>query len=97
MDLNLEAKPFLKRLAEQVVERGTDAPHLLIVLPNRRSQFVLRAFLDELLTDQAEQVQLITVDDLMEQLSDLKMIEAEELLIAFYSAYCNLVPGPPAS
>jgi ATP-dependent helicase/nuclease subunit B len=94
MDLNLEAKPFLKRLAEQVVERGTDAPHLLIVLPNRRSQFVLRAFLDELLTDQAEQVQLITVDDLMEQLSDLKMIEPEELLIAFYSAYCKLEKTP---
>lgn len=94
MDLSLEAEPFLKRLAEQVADLPATASPLLIVLPNRRSQFVLHAFLDELLPAHQDQVTLSTVDDLMEKLSDLKMIEPEELLIAFYSAYCKLEKSP---
>jgi RecB family exonuclease len=93
MDLSLESKPFLKRLADRISEEALAGKQLLVVLPNRRSQFVLQAFLNESIQDESR-VQLRTVDQLMESLSALKMIEPEELLVAFYSAYSKMEKSP---
>lgn len=89
MDLNLDYKPFLKRLAEEVREKVEINKTVKVVLPNRRSLFVLQSFLNEYSLPDGF-VEMITVDQLMEQLSGLTLIEPEELLVAFYGAYSRV-------
>ncbi len=81
MASNDSSTPFLHRLADSIKEQ--EGPHL-IVLPNRRSLFVLK----DLLADQAE-VETTTIDDLMQRISGLQLIDPEELQVSFYGAYCK--------
>lgn len=89
MDLNLESKPFLQRLAEEVKLQVDASKPVKVVLPNRRSQFVLQSYLLEYFLPE-NAVEMTTVDQLMEQLSGLTLIEPEELLVAFYAAYTKV-------
>ncbi|MEX2595623.1 MAG: PD-(D/E)XK nuclease family protein [Salibacteraceae bacterium] len=88
MDLNPEQIPFLERLAISIRQRDTSSTPLLVVLPNRRSLFVLKEKLD------TDAVDLFTIDDLMQKISGAQLIESEELLVTFYQSYCKLEREP---
>lgn len=88
MDSNLDHIPFLQRLAAEIKSYKNN--DVVVVLPNRRSLFVLKSLLFEL----EFQADLYTVDDLMEQLSGYKLIEPEELQVSFYQVYCALEEQP---
>lgn len=77
---------FLERLAHTI--SGLEGEHI-VVLPNRRSLFVLK----ELLSDR-KGVETITIDDLMQAISGLQLIEPEELQVAFYGSYCKREKEP---
>lgn len=89
MDLEQDSLPFLERLAREITARSNDRA-LIVVLPNRRSKFVLAAQLDLENTE----VELFTIDDLMQQLLGLKLIEPEELLVSFFESYCKSEKNP---
>lgn len=88
MDLNLESKPFLSRLADEISNLKQDK-EVLVVLPNRRSLHVLMPNVAN-----HEGILFKTVDDLMQELVEVKIIDPEELLVAFYGAYCKSEKNP---
>ena len=89
MDLELDKLPYLDRLAKEIKEKPDDRPSL-VVLPNKRSLFVL----GEKLGSETDDIKLFTIDDLMQNLSGLKLIEPEELLVSFFESYCNTEKNP---
>ena len=84
MDLKRDRVSFLDRLATEVKNAEGERP-LLVVLPNRRSLFVLASKIGT----ENENVELTTIDDLMQNISGLKLIEPEELLVSFFESYCK--------
>ena len=89
MALEQDNLPYLKRLAQEIAGRPQGEP-LIVVLPNRRSQFVL----NEQLSGAKSDVEVFTIDDLMQKLSGLKLIEPEELLVSFFESYCKAEQNP---
>lgn len=87
MDSNNDNRPYLHRIAERL--RELIGSEHLVVLPNRRSLFVLKE-----LTADLENVELPTIDDLMQHLSGRDFIEPEELLVSFYNAYSSREQDP---
>jgi len=87
MDSKSNRTPFLQRLADEV-KHIADAR--LIVFPNKRSMWKFNEYFG---SDQ-NAAALFTVDDLMQELSGLRLIEPEELLVAFYQGYCKIEPQP---
>lgn len=86
MASNNDSIPFLQRLAQELLA-GEQSQW--VVLPNRRSLFVLRDLLGE-----TPLVQTITIDDLMQKLSGLQLMDPEELLVSFYGSYCQKEAEP---
>ncbi|GAB4374915.1 MAG: PD-(D/E)XK nuclease family protein [Salibacteraceae bacterium] len=77
MALNSETR-FLDILAQSI--RDADEK-VLVVLPNKRSLFVLDSMTDR------QKAELTTVDDLMQRLSGKDLVEPQELLLLFYEQY----------
>jgi len=88
MDSDLSDLPFLDRLASHV-SKLTEP--VLMVMPNRRSQAILNQKLEEI---GHENFEIQTADQLMEALSGLALIEPEEALLTFYSAYLEKESAP---
>jgi ATP-dependent helicase/nuclease subunit B len=86
----LDKQPFLNRLADKILKQKDD---LLIVLPNKRSQYILAERLNELNVEE-EWIVIRTVDQLMEEISGLELVEPEEALVAFYHAYKKVEKSP---
>ena len=86
----MDKLPFLDRLADKILKQKGK---LLIVLPNKRSQYILS---DKLSHHEVEEgkVTIRTADQLMEELSGLELIEPEEALVAFYNAYKKVETTP---
>jgi hypothetical protein len=81
---------FLDRLANKIAKQPGD---LLVVLPNRRSQYILADRLKSLQVDQ-DRISIRTADQLMEELSGLELVEPQEALVAFYNAYKKVETSP---
>lgn len=90
MDLKLDSQPFLDRLADKIQKQ---AGNLLVVLPNKRSQFILSERLSDMNVEE-DKVTIRTADQLMEEISGLEMVEPEEALVAFYHAYKKVEKAP---
>lgn len=87
-----DRQPFLTRLADDIAGKAT-AKSVLVVLPNKRSLYVLQEKLEARGLDE-QRAQLRTVDELMESLAGVKLMEPEELLVAFYKVYQKLEKEP---
>ena len=81
---------FLDRLANKIAKQPGD---LLVVLPNRRSQYILADRLKGLQVDK-DRISIRTADQLMEELSGLELVEPQEALVAFYNAYKKVETSP---
>lgn len=88
MDSNFEIT-FIERLANEVATHS-DKSKIRVVLPNRRSLHYLHQNLSERNVD----ADLITVDDLMQDLAGIKILDPEELLVTFYEVYTGIENKP---
>lgn len=86
----MDKRPFLDRLTEKIAKH-TGA--ILIVLPNRRSQYALTQRLEVANVDM-HRITIRTADQLMEELSGMEMIEPEEALLTLYKAYRSCEKNP---
>lgn len=93
MDSKLNSLPFLDRLAVEITADASKHS-LVVVLPNRRSQFLLMARLEARMGDNAYSIEFRTADQLMEELSGKQLIEPGEALVAFYRTYKQVEMKP---
>ncbi len=88
MASNPDQQAFLVRLADKLL-CAPSAEQALVVLPNRRSLFVLK----DQLGDQ-DHIECLTIDDLMQLLSGMQLIDPEELQVSFFQLYRQLEKLP---
>ncbi|WP_159799291.1 PD-(D/E)XK nuclease family protein [Flavobacterium sp. MK4S-17] len=84
---------FLDKLSAQLVsEYGSSLSGLVIILPNKRA----RIFLIEALKKQLNSVifapEIISIEDFIQDVADVRAVDSIELLFEFYNVYLGLTP-----
>lgn len=81
-------KPFLQSLAEYVVEQYSgDMQDLCMVFPNRRAGLFFTRFLSERISSPVWKPAVLTIADLMAELSDLRYGEDLDMLATLYRIF----------
>jgi hypothetical protein len=85
--------PFLDQLANQII---IDFQHKLndiqIVLPNRRAKVFLLQSLKNKLTTTVFAPRIISIEDLVNDISGIRPIDSIEVLFEFYDVYLQITP-----
>ncbi|GAB5539314.1 MAG: PD-(D/E)XK nuclease family protein [Salibacteraceae bacterium] len=84
--LRLTEQPFLERLAAHISGLNQD---VLVVMPNERSVSVLGKY-----TTLPKSLEILSADDLMQELTGLELVDPEETLVAFYHTYLQMENKP---
>lgn len=86
-------RSFLDQLAAEILTSYPNALELTVVLPNKRA----RIFLLEALRQQSEKPilapRIVSVEELVTEMSGLKGVDNVALLFAFYSVYLDITPS----
>jgi CRISPR/Cas system-associated exonuclease Cas4 (RecB family) len=82
--------PFLKDIANYLYSRhGGDLESCCMVFPNQRAGLFLKKYLSELIPGPAWSPKVMTITDLMAELSDLTVADDLYLLFELYDIYCK--------
>ncbi len=82
------AQPFLRSVADYIFERYKDnVENLCIVLPNKRAALFLKNHLASVFSKTIWLPQIISAEELVEELSGLKTIEEIDLICHLYESY----------
>ena len=88
--------PFLKLTANYIYSNYKDtAENLCIVLPNKRGALFLKKYLIEVFSKTMWLPTIISAEDLIAELSELKTLEEIDLMCYLYDSY-KIVYGPKA-
>ena len=84
---------FLDKLSKHILAQHKDhLQEIIIVLPNKRAKVFL---LDALLNHTPQTIfapQIISIEDLIQEISDIRTIDAIEILFEFYDVYTKITP-----
>lgn len=84
---------FLGKIANQLLSKSaSDLVHTIVVLPNKRAKVFL---IDELKKQSSATFfapQIISIETLIESISDIRSVDSIELLFEFYSVYLEITP-----
>ncbi len=79
---------FLQDVAEYTLENyGSELEQICIVLPNKRASLYLRKSLSELLSQPSFMPTYLSIEDLVEEISGLKIIDNISQLFLLFDAY----------
>ena len=79
---------FLKKTAQHLIDNyPNNLSEICIVLPNKRAGLFLKQYLSELITKPIWLPEIIGTEELIEQLSDVGVIDNVEQLFELYSVY----------
>lgn len=83
-------QPFLKDIARYLYSKhGEELESCCVVLPNQRAGLFLKKYLSELIPKPVWSPQVLTITDLMTELSDLTVADDLYLLFELYDIYCK--------
>ncbi len=83
-------KPFLKDIASYLYNTcGVGLEDCCLVFPNQRAGLFLKKYLSELVPKPVWSPQILTISDLMAELSDLSVADDLYLLFELYDIYCS--------
>jgi hypothetical protein len=85
-------KTFLPKVIQQVLSKKSDLTHVVFVLPNQRAGVYLREAVKEAINGTGFLPQIITFDNLAEQISNTPKVNPTVLLFDFYSIYLENTP-----
>ncbi len=89
-------KTFLNKVVKKTLSQKIDLDKLIFVLPNQRAGVYLREILKQNITQTNFLPQIITFDNLAEQITSTPKTSATELLFDFYSVYLKETPKEQA-
>lgn len=91
----MDNNPFLKDLAIQCMDEYNDRlDQLTLVFPNRRAGLFFGQYLSELLERPAWLPQIITLEELMTQMSEFELVDDIKATFMLYAAYRHIVKQP---
>lgn len=84
---------FLDKIAFEITNKfGSNIANVIVVLPNKRSKIFLIEALKKRLNKTFFAPEIFSIEELIEQISDIRILNAIELLFEFYKVYERVSP-----
>ncbi len=83
-------KPFIFDVLYFLQQKNANFSEITFILPSKRAGTVLRSELSKIIHETIFSPNIISIEEFVEQLSNLKKIGNIELLFECYSAYCSI-------
>lgn len=81
---------FLQHLSRQIIDKYLkEQPNLVIVLPSKRAGVFLKKHLQSQILQPVLMPLIKTMDELVTEISQLEILDANDVLLEFYSVYLN--------
>ena len=84
---------FIKKVLLDLKNQNFDFSQSIFILPNKRSGFHLKKTLSEVISKTIFSPEIISIENFIEELSELKILSNTELIFEFYSIYLNITPN----
>ena len=83
---------FISTVVKDLLSKNIELKNLILVLPSRRACVFLREELINSLTKSDFLPKIISIENYIQELADIKLIENTKLLFECYSVYKNIIP-----
>ena len=80
---------FIKSVLDDLKNKGSDLSKLAFILPSKRAGTVLKSELSKLLNKTFFAPDILSIEEFIEELSNLKTLSNIELLFSFYNVYLS--------
>ena len=84
---------FIKKVLLDLKNQNFDFSQSIFILPNKRSGFHLKKTLSEVISKTIFSPEIVSIENFIEELSELKLLSNTELIFEFYSIYLNITPN----
>ncbi|AXG68789.1 PD-(D/E)XK nuclease superfamily protein [Kordia sp. SMS9] len=85
-------KSFLSHVVHYILEANTDISNLTLVLPSKRAGVFLKHELSQQIQQTSFAPDILSIEELVEQISGYTSVSNTELLFEFYTIYKELTP-----
>ena len=83
---------FIKKVLLDLKNQNFDFSQSIFILPNKRSGYHLKKTLSEVISKTIFSPEIVSIENFIEELSELKLLSNTELIFEFYSIYLNITP-----
>ena len=83
---------FIKKVLLDLKNQNFDFSQSIFILPNKRSGFHLKKTLSEVISKTIFSPEIVSIENFIEELSELKLLSNTELIFEFYLIYLNITP-----
>ena len=83
---------FIKKVLLDLKNQNFDFSQSIFILPNKRSGFHLKKTLSEVISKTIFSPEIVSIENFIEELSELKLLSNTELIFEFYSIYLTTTP-----
>ena len=85
-------KSFISTVVKDLLSNNTELSNLILVLPSRRACIFLKSELINSLKKSTILPKIISIENYIQELADIKLIDNTKLLFEFYSVYKTIIP-----
>ena len=86
-------KSFLHEVIEQLLEEGVNLQNSIFILPNKRAGLFLKQTLSKQLKQTIFTPEIVSSQEFITNLSELKNLDSIDVLFKFYEVYCEITPS----
>ncbi|MDB4133739.1 PD-(D/E)XK nuclease family protein [Flavobacteriaceae bacterium] len=83
---------FIKKVLLDLKNKNIDFSKSVFILPNKRSGYHLKKTLSKVVSKTIFSPKIVSIENFIEELSELKLLSNTELIFEFYSIYLNITP-----
>ena len=83
---------FIKKVLLDLKNQNFNFSQSIFILPNKRSGSHLKKTLSEVISKTIFSPEIVSIENFIEELSELKLLSNTELIFEFYSIYLNITP-----
>ena len=83
---------FIKKVLLDLKNKNTNFSKSIFILPNKRSGYHLKKTLSKVISKTTFSPEIVSIENFIEELSELKLLSNTELIFEFYSIYLNITP-----
>jgi hypothetical protein len=83
---------FIKKVLVDLKNKNTDFSKSIFILPNKRAGSHLKKTLSNVISKTIFSPEIVSIENFIEELSELKLLSNTELIFEFYSIYLNITP-----
>ena len=83
---------FISKVVKDILEKSTDISKLIFVLPSQRSCVFFKKELIDCTSSNFFLPKIVSIENYIQELADIKLIDNIQLLFEFYSVYKEIIP-----